>query len=132
MSLEKDTTEIKNLVEAGLFKPATPEQIASRPQPEEPYEPQDFTGKFGQLGSQEEWEMYSFERVSSVFWNGFANELGKRGYNLNQIKTILQSKLMRQLLDGDDSKIEDLGAAMGGLCAARERRGIEELMRNEL
>ena len=31
MSLEKDTSEIKKLVEADLFKPATPEQIAKRP-----------------------------------------------------------------------------------------------------
>jgi|SRR5665213_131295 len=31
MSLEVDTTVIKRMVEAGLFKPASPEQIAARP-----------------------------------------------------------------------------------------------------
>jgi hypothetical protein len=38
MSLENDTAEIKKLVEAapkkGLFKPATPEQLAARPDPD--------------------------------------------------------------------------------------------------
>jgi hypothetical protein len=38
MSLEKDTTAIKELVEAGLFKPATPEQIANRQPPRQPGE----------------------------------------------------------------------------------------------
>jgi len=34
MSFEKDITEIRKVIEAGgLFKPASPEQIASRPDP---------------------------------------------------------------------------------------------------
>jgi len=38
MSLERDTTAIKELVEAGLFKPATPEQVANRRPPRSPGE----------------------------------------------------------------------------------------------
>jgi len=130
MSLEADTTQIKKIVEAGLFKPATPEQIAARSSSQR-FEPQDFTDRLGQLGTDCEWPMYSFERISHMFWNGFANAIGAEGYNLDQIKDILQSKMMRWLLDSEDGKVEAFGKSMGQEFCRHGREGILRFVERE-
>jgi phage pi2 protein 07 len=78
----------------------------------------DYTGKLGQLytvgydGKPYEWAMYSFSRVSSIFWNAFANKLRKEGKSDEKIKEILQHRDMRHMLDNDEDKIAELAEEM--------------------
>jgi hypothetical protein len=77
----------------------------------------DYTGKMGQMytvdynGKPHEWAMYSFNKVSMLFWNAFANKLRKSGMSDAKIKETLQHRDMRHMLDSDD-KIEALAEEM--------------------
>jgi predicted transcriptional regulator len=70
----------------------------------------DCTDKIGQLGSDCEWPMYSYERPAYILWNAIAQNLHRRGWTDKQIKEWLQSKNTRWALDGDlGAIIQELG-----------------------
>lgn len=61
----------------------------------------DCTLYIGQLHTEEcAWPMYSYDRPSSILWNGIAEALYKRGWSDKQIRHWLQSKEPRWALDG--------------------------------
>lgn len=80
---------------------------------------EDYTGRLGQLGHADPltgqphaWEMYSFNRAAYLFWNGFANHLRTLDMDDEQIKSILQSKHTRWLLDAEGDYLEGVGKYM--------------------
>jgi hypothetical protein len=68
------------------------------------YDPASTTGRIA------EWPMYSFDRPAYVLWNAIANQLHKQGWDEDEIKAWLQSKLPRWSLDGSlGDALEQLG-----------------------
>ncbi len=59
----------------------------------------DISGKIGQLGSDCEWPMFSYERPAYVLWGAVANALQAKGWTENEIRVALQSKLPRWSMD---------------------------------
>jgi hypothetical protein len=57
--------------------------------------PHRYSGEF-----ESQWPMYSFSGPSVHVWQGIANELARQGKTVEQVKDLLQSKLMRWELDG--------------------------------
>lgn len=56
--------------------------------------------------------MYSFERASTIFWQGFIQELFDRGLNEEQVEWLLRSKNMRWMFDSNESHLEKFAASM--------------------
>lgn len=56
--------------------------------------------------------MYSFNRPTYAFWNGFARGLMRKGFTKDQIIECLQSRDMRHYLDQVDDIIEDMGTEL--------------------
>jgi len=84
---------------------------------------EDYTDRIGPLDSGAPWEMYSFERAAYEFWNGLANGLRTGGLDDDEIRDVLQSKLVRWLFDHEGEQVEALGRRMGKRLA---REVIEE------
>jgi hypothetical protein len=70
-------------------------------------------------------EMYSYERVSDVFWSAFIKQLIACGLNEEETVYLLQSKKMRHMLDGQDWEIEDLAINMAKLQCNQEVKEID-------
>ena len=81
------------------------------------FESVDITGEIGPIGTQ--WReparpMYSYDRPAYTFWNGVVKGLmRKRKLTVEQALEILQSKLVRWMLDGHEGEIEALGEKLG-------------------
>jgi hypothetical protein len=71
----------------------------------------DITGKIGQMDSDCEWPMYSFDRAAYNVWQAAADELQRQGWTVEEIRVLLQSKLPRWDMD------------CGVLCNELERAG---------
>ena len=56
--------------------------------------------------------MYSYERVSYIFWGGFIEELLNRGLGESETRWLLRSKHMRWMLDSNETLIENLAKSM--------------------
>lgn len=70
----------------------------------------DITMEIGQLGTDCEWPMYSYNRPAYMLWNSIANALHKKGWTEPKIKAWLQSKNPRWALDGSlGDELEALG-----------------------
>lgn len=82
----------------------------------------DFTLQLGQLGQECEVPMYSFSRVSSIFWSAFLNELIASGMSEKKAKEEIQSKGVRWMLDSEGEMVEDLAKEMAkGWCKQVKR-----------
>jgi len=74
---------------------------------------EDYTGTVGDLGSGQPVEMLSYSRVSSIFWNAFANEMEKQhGALPAESVLVMKSKCTRWMLDGMEGQIERCAARM--------------------
>lgn len=89
---------------------------------------EDYTGDIGPDGGDSPWPMHSFGRVAFLYWNGFANALREAGYEREEIRRILQSKLMRLMLDHEGEELYALGRRMGAELARKGRRDIREML----
>lgn len=56
--------------------------------------------------------MFSYERVSCIFWRGFIEELLSRGLDESQVEWLLRSKEMRWMFDGQEREIEQFAASL--------------------
>lgn len=56
--------------------------------------------------------MYSYENPARYFWEGFCEELFKKGATPAQVEMILRSKNMRWMFDADSDKVVEFGASM--------------------
>jgi len=82
----------------------------------------DYSIKFRQLGTpkrkgflfddEEQLEMYSYDRVSSLFWSAFCNQLIKDGMTEKQAFEFLQSSNTRHMLDWEEDNIRKLARKM--------------------
>lgn len=72
----------------------------------------DISGKVGDLGSDADWPMFSYERPAYMLWNAVGRELFQQGWTEAQVKEWLQSKGPRWALDADlGDEIEKIGQA---------------------
>lgn len=74
----------------------------------------DYTDKLGQLFTNNKCEvpMYSYDRVSCIYWNAFMNKLVSMGKTEKEAFDILQSAHMRHMLDIEENLIENLAEKM--------------------
>jgi len=74
----------------------------------------DYTDRLGQLFKDNKCKvpMYSYDRVSSIYWNAFMNKLVSMGKTEKESFDILQSTYMRHMLDGEENLIEKLAEKM--------------------
>lgn len=56
--------------------------------------------------------MYSYERVASIFWNGFIEGLVESGMEDDAIESLLRSKDMRWMFDENEEVIEKFAKSL--------------------
>lgn len=57
-------------------------------------------------------EMYSYDRISSLFWAAFCKQLIKDGKTEAEAFELMQSSDMRHMLDGNEDLIRNCAAKM--------------------
>jgi hypothetical protein len=96
---------------------------------------EDFTGDFYDISKEGQTKqgepMYSFDRPSMSFWNGFANALKNAGYDRDKIFLILGSTYIRHYFDSIEDKQEKVGFQYGKEFLSSHKKQIDSMIAKE-